>query len=38
LVIPTSNRVKNGARRTVCRGAQSPALIWMQLAEFAGAM
>jgi hypothetical protein len=38
LVTPTSNRVNHGARMIVSRGAQSPALTWMQPLPLAGAM
>ena len=37
LVTPMSKRVKNGARTSSVRGAQSPALSWMQSALLAGA-
>ena len=37
-LIPTSKRVNQGVRSTVCRGAQSPARIWRQSALFAGAI
>ena len=36
-VTPMSKRVKNGARISSVRGAQSPALSWMQSALLAGA-
>ena len=36
-VMPMSKRVKNGVMRMSVRGAQSPALSWMQSALFAGA-
>ena len=35
---PTSNRLNHGASIITFRGAQSPALTWMQSAELAGAM